>query len=142
MEKLKQDLNIFILDDSNVHRTVATIDGGLELGCGGSPVRISFTPPPIHPQRGSSPAPAIMLNRIVPIGCVGDRLQQSSQLKIIDTTPNAIQMGHVTTLGNSLEAHLGGCHGAVGIDSNNIESLISDEDCDFPQNEISGTYVH
>lgn len=136
MEKLKQDLSIFILDDSNVHQTTAPA-GPLALGKGlsngvvaeqhDSPLRISFTPPPIRPLlRGVVPSttPPLTLNRIVPIGSAAD------ELIIIDTCTNAtdaIQLNHVASSAMP-----------PGIDTNHNEFLICDEDY-FPNNEIPGT---
>lgn len=147
MEKLKQDLSIFILDDSNVHQTtspagpLAALGKGLSNGVVAeqhdSPLRISFTPPPIRPLlRGVVPSsttpPLLTLNRIVPIGSAADDYYAggSDQLIIIDTSTNgtdAIQLNHVAS--SALPS---------GIDSNHNEFLICDEDY-FPNNEIPGT---
>lgn len=147
MEKLKQDLSIFILDDSNVHQTtspagpLAALGKGLSNGVVAeqhdSPLRISFTPPPIRPLlRGVVPSsttpPPLTLNRIVPIGSAADDYYAggSDQLIIIDTSTNgtdAIQLNHVAS--SALPP---------GIDSNHNEFLICDEDY-FPNNEIPGT---
>lgn len=139
MKKLPEDLNIFILDDSNVDRTnVASTFEGMEFEHDSPPVRTSCTPLPFNPPGRLSPSPAIKLNRIVPIGCSNDQMES----KNCDAIQIVTGKNHIT-LGNRSEGppHENCCRPTVGIiDSNNIESLISDEDC-FPHNEITGTYV-
>ncbi|XP_021708685.1 phosphatidylinositol 4-kinase type 2-alpha isoform X3 [Aedes aegypti] len=129
-------------DDSNIHQTTTPAGTTLtELPCRSSPVRISFTPPPIRPLDDGNSS---MLNRMLPNGnqSASERLGQ-----LVDTCdspqivhhPRSQHLGHIATVGDSLEDHRGNCCGnssaALRIDSNNIESLISDDEC-FPHNDI------
>ncbi|XP_055541978.1 phosphatidylinositol 4-kinase type 2-alpha-like isoform X1 [Wyeomyia smithii] len=144
MEKLKKDLNIFILDDSYVHRTAAAslYDGERVYDeHGGSPLRISYTPPPIVSARGkANPSTGILLNQIIPV----ERqdyvsVYRASQPAAIDTT-NEDAMNHVATFGSDPVHDLKSncaqtCCNTTGVDSTNTELLTCEEDC-FPQNEI------
>lgn len=145
MEKLKEDLNIFILDDSNIHQTttvcpLAEAEPDLE-GRSSSPVRISFTPPPIRRLEDGSDGSPVMLNRIVPIA---NGTEQSSQLKIIKPLNGfveAIRMDQrVATGGKPQGEPRGNCAAAPRIESINIESEISDDEY-FPNNDIPGTHI-
>ncbi|XP_055638398.1 phosphatidylinositol 4-kinase type 2-alpha isoform X2 [Toxorhynchites rutilus septentrionalis] len=132
MKKLTEDLNIFILDDSNVDQANVTV-GAMEFANNGPTVQITCTPPPFNPPGRLSPSPAIMLNRIVPTGCRNDQPES----KISDAI-HIVTGKNQSALGDRSEGpHENCCRPTIGIiDANNIESLISDEDC-FPHNEIT-----
>ncbi|XP_062559429.1 phosphatidylinositol 4-kinase type 2-alpha isoform X2 [Armigeres subalbatus] len=138
MEKLKEDLNIFILDDSNIHQSTATgfVQSGAlptELQCRNTPVRISFTPPPLRPLDDAGP---LILNRMVSDG-YGPTQQDTDEPMQMDHHPYRYPIA--TVGGNPLAEHRGNCCGpgvtTLGIDNNNIESLISDDEY-FPHNDI------
>nr|XP_029729406.1 phosphatidylinositol 4-kinase type 2-alpha isoform X2 [Aedes albopictus] len=150
MEKLKEDLNIFILDDSNIHQMTtagfrqngAAVPSQQQQQCRNSPVRISFTPPPIRPLDDGH---SLMLNRIVANGINNaaterlDKLDTDDSRRVDGHHPE--RHNHIATVGGDhIEGgHRGNCCGnspaALRIDSNNIESLISDDEY-FPHNDI------
>ncbi|XP_055606941.1 phosphatidylinositol 4-kinase type 2-alpha-like [Uranotaenia lowii] len=155
MEKLKQDLNIFILDDTNVQAD------GLQYHQfpqePSSPVRISLTPPPLAPSTS-----AIMLNRIVPIGCSldddgssinNDNDAACRRMKIIDTVAAGVLVNGSSSVAairltqHQLPPHQhqhflesGTARAAADlidiIGSNNVDALISDEEFGFTGNDI------
>lgn len=155
MEKLKEDLNIFILDDSNIHQMTtagfrqngAAVPSQQQQQCRNSPVRISFTPPPIRPLDDGH---SLMLNRIVANGINNaaterlDKLDTDDSRRVDGHHPE--RHNHIATVGGDhIEGgHRGNCCGnspaALRIDSNNIESLISDDEY-FPHNDIPGKYA-
>ncbi|XP_058451889.1 phosphatidylinositol 4-kinase type 2-alpha isoform X2 [Malaya genurostris] len=131
MEERKEGLNIFILDGTDSPRTTpaAISNGEVQNEYDESAPRISPTSLPMQLPGKSLPTLVGINGFDISVS------KQASQLQIVDTYSDGIQMNPLATVGGDPigDAHVRNCCRTV--DNNNRESLVCDEDC-FPQNEI------